>query len=54
MNKAYTLAVQVKDYQICKYIITEYIMAQRSYSFVCTLHYLIIIIMQKYLKVLNF
>ena len=33
--------------------ILEYIMARWSYSFICTLHYLIIIIMQKYLKVLN-
>ena len=34
--------------------ITEYIMARWTYSFVCTLHHLIFIIMQTYLKVLNF
>ena len=34
--------------------IVEYIMARWSYSFVCTSHYLIIIIMQTYLKLLNF
>ena len=33
--------------------IIEYIMARWPYSFVCTLHYLSIIIMQAYLKVLN-
>ena len=32
----------------------EDIMALWSYFFVCTLHYLIVIIMQTYLKVLNF
>ena len=37
----------------CRQII-ENIIAWWSYSFVCTLHYLIIIIMQTYLKVLNF
>ena len=34
--------------------IIEYIMASWSYLFVCTLHYLIIIIMQPYLKVFKF
>ena len=34
--------------------IIEYIMIQWSYSFVYTLHYTIIIIMQTFLKVLNF
>ena len=34
--------------------IIEYIMARWSYSLVCTLHYLIIIIMQVFLKALNF
>ena len=33
--------------------IIEYIMSRWSYLFVCTLQYLIIIIMQTYLKVLN-
>ena len=37
---------------LCVQII-EYIMAQWSYSFVCTLHYRIIIIMQTYLNILN-
>ena len=34
--------------------IIKYIMARRSYSFVCTLYFLIIVIMQTYLKVLHF
>ena len=34
--------------------IIDCIMAQWSHSLVCTLHYLIIMIMEMYLKVLNF
>ena len=33
--------------------IVEYVLHCRSYSFVCTVHHLIIIIVQKYLKTLN-
>ena len=39
---------------LCCTQILEFILAKWSYSFVCTLYYLIIIIMQKYLKLLNF
>ena len=39
---------------LCCAQMIEYIMAQRSYSFVCTLHYLIIIIMQTCLKILKY
>ena len=39
---------------LCCVQMIRYILASRSYSFVCTLHYLIIIIMQTYLKALNF
>ena len=39
---------------LCCAQMIEYIMAQRSYSFVCTLHYLIIIIMQTCLKLLKY
>ena len=39
---------------LCCVQIIEHIMAWWLYSFVCTLHYLIITIMQMYLKVLNF
>ena len=44
--------IAVQSYGVRKKI--KYIMAWWSHSFVCTLHYLIIIIMQTYLKVLNF
>ena len=51
---ASTMAFDIVLTQIWGVQIIEYIMAQWSYSFVCTSHYLIIITMQTYLKVLNF
>ena len=39
---------------LCCAQIVENIMAQWSYPFVCILHYLVIITMQTYMKVLNF
>ena len=51
-KEAFLIIITVQSYDIRKWL--KHIMARWSYSFVCTLHYIIIIIMQTYLKVLHF